>query len=74
MTAYQGECQALGFICAWQVVADTQADAATAMLEHINEAHGTGATSPALSALIARHVTKTAAQAWSGHYDQEHAS
>lgn len=62
--SYYGQCQDLGFICDWQIAADTRDGAVESLVEHINRVHGTGATSPALSALIGRHVID----------QQEHAS
>lgn len=58
MSRYVAECQALGFLCDWEAASGSRPDAVAALLQHINRAHGTGATSPTLSALIDRYVTE----------------
>jgi predicted small metal-binding protein len=60
MSGYIAECQALGFICDWHSTASNKSAAASALLQHINSAHGTGTSSPVLSSLIERHVTNQA--------------
>ena len=58
MTRYAGACQGLGFLCDWQFAADSRQSVVSLLVEHLNQIHGTGATSPALSALIDLHVTE----------------
>lgn len=58
MTMYSGACQDLGFLCEWEATALDSASVVLSLVDHLNAAHQTGATSPALSALISRHVTE----------------
>lgn len=57
MSKYAGSCQSLGFLCDWQVTAESRTDVVSWLVDHLNNVHGTGSTSPALNALIDRHVS-----------------
>jgi|GEM_PF-5671732 len=76
MTVYAVECQALGFICDWRMISDEKPDVIAAVVEHVNQTHSTGTTSPALGALIGRYVTELAARGPSGRHShrKEHPS
>lgn len=63
MTEYSGACQDLGFLCDWYAGADSREHVVSALVDHLNQTHGTGSTSPALSRLIDRHVTEVPASA-----------
>lgn len=72
---HAGACQSLGFVCDWHVDADSRALATSALMDHLNATHGVGSTSPALAALIDRHVTDLPAEKpGSSTNVQEHAS
>lgn len=58
MSRYVAQCQGLGFVCDWEAVTDSRDATVLALVEHVNGAHGTGTTSPMLSALIHDHVTE----------------
>lgn len=74
MTAYAGACQDLGFICDWRVTADRRSAAVDGLVDHLNEVHATGSTSPALSAVVDSHITETPAGTSGGAHTKEHAS
>lgn len=67
MTEYVVACQDLGFVCDWQTVSDRRTAPVAALVDHLNEEHGTGTTSPALSALIDRHIIELPGRRASGH-------
>jgi len=61
MSEFAGACQDLGFICDWQTDAGGREFVVASLVDHLNQAHGTGATSPALSRLIDKYVTEVPA-------------
>jgi predicted small metal-binding protein len=61
MSEFAGACQDLGFICDWRTEAESKERVVAVLVDHLNQAHGTGAKSPALSGLIDKYVAEVPA-------------